>query len=377
MSGGVDSSVAAVLLKEQGFDVLGLFMKNWDETDENGDCPAARDYEDVKRVCARLDIPCYSIEFIEEYRNHVFSEFVRQYEAGFTPNPDVLCNREIKFDLFLKKSLEFGCDYLATGHYAQVRPRSLAALNGAKNELLRGNDPGKDQTYFLNAVKGEVFDRVLFPIGHLPKPEVRAIARAHDLATSAKKDSTGICFIGERKFRSFLSQYVHTKPGKIRELDGGFVGTHTGVAFYTLGQRKGLGLGGEGEPWFVVGKELAKNELIVVRGTDHAALYSRDLVAGELNWFAGEPPGSEFVCSAKTRYRQTDQECTVTVLSSPDSVSSRSPQKVRVEFGSPQRAVTPGQYVVFYQGDVCLGGGVIESVGPSLHALGESNESNR
>ena len=363
MSGGVDSSVAAVLLKEQGYDVLGLFMKNWDETDENGECTATKDYEDVQKVSARLGIPCYSIEFIEEYRNHVFAEFLRQYEAGHTPNPDVLCNREIKFDLFLKKAIEFGCDYLATGHYAQVRSRVNVAKNGSHQELLRGNDPNKDQTYFLTAVKGEVFDRVLFPIGHLPKPEVREIAKKHDLATSTKKDSTGICFIGERKFKTFLNQYVHAKKGIIRELDGGVVGNHDGIAFYTLGQRKGLGLGGEGEPWFVVGKDRDQNELIVVRGTDHAALYSHDLIATDLNWFAGEAPGTPFTCTAKTRYRQTDQECSVKLLEH---------GKVRVDFKIPQRAMTPGQYVVFYQNEVCLGGGVIETVGPNLHALGRS-----
>ncbi len=363
MSGGVDSSVAAVLLKEQGYEVLGLFMKNWDETDENGDCPAAKDYADVQSVCARLGITCYSIEFIEEYRNHVFAEFLRQYEAGFTPNPDVLCNREIKFDLFLRKAVEFGCDFLATGHSARVRTRATPASNGGGIELLRGVDSNKDQTYFLTAVKGEVFDRVLFPIGHLPKSGVREIARKAGLSTSEKKDSTGICFIGERKFKAFLNQYVQAKPGSIRVLDGGIAGTHDGIAFYTLGQRKGLRLGGEGEPWFVVAKDIAKNELVVVRGTDHAALYSHDLVATELNWFAGAPPSSTFACSAKTRYRQSDQECSVTALEG---------GRVRVDFKSPQRAVTPGQYVVFYSGEVCLGGGVIETAGPSLHALGES-----
>jgi len=353
MSGGVDSSVAAVLLKEQGYDVLGLFMKNWDETDENGECSATRDYEDVRKVSTHLGIPCYSIEFIEEYRNHVFSEFVRQYEAGFTPNPDVLCNREIKFDLFMKKALEFGCDYLATGHYAQVRPRAAPAPNGSGVELLRGVDSNKDQTYFLTAVNGEVFDRVLFPIGHLPKPEVREIAKKHHLATSTKKDSTGICFIGERKFKTFLNQYVQAKPGIIREFGGGVVGEHDGVAFYTLGQRKGLRLGGEGEPWFVVGKDISKNELVVVRGTDHPELYRNSLIATELNWFAGEPPARDFSCTAKTRYRQTDQQC---------RVQMREDGSIRVDFTEPQRAMTPGQYAVFYQGEVCLGGGVIQQV---------------
>jgi len=357
MSGGVDSSVAAYLLKEQGYEVLGLFMKNWDETDENGDCPASKDYEDVKKVCAQLDIPCYSIEFIEEYRDHVFSEFLQQYQAGYTPNPDVLCNREIKFDLFLKKAIEFGCDYLATGHYAQVRARDHVASNGATVDLIRGSDSNKDQTYFLTAVKGEVFNRVLFPIGHLPKPEVREIARKMGLATHAKKDSTGICFIGERKFKAFLNQYVQAKTGTIVDLQGNAVGTHDGVAFYTLGQRKGMRLGGEGEPWFVVGKDIPRNELIVTRGGDHPALYSPYLVARDLNWFAGLPPAMKFDCTAKSRYRQEDQACTVTVLQD---------GRTRVDFHEPQRALTPGQYVVFYQGDVCLGGGVIDEVGPSL-----------
>ena len=365
MSGGVDSSVAAYLLKEQGYDVLGLFMKNWDETDENGDCPASKDYEDVQKVCAQLQIPCYSIEFIEEYRNHVFSEFLKQYEAGFTPNPDVLCNREIKFDLFLKKAIEFGCDYLATGHYAQVRPLAQPSESGATQELIRAVDHHKDQTYFLTAVKGEVFNRVLFPIGHLPKPEVREIAKRMGLATHAKKDSTGICFIGERKFKSFLSQYVHTKPGRIVDLDGNEVGKHDGIAFVTLGQRKGLGLGGEGEPWFVVAKNIARNEVVVARGGEHPALYHRYLIAREMNWFAGKPPflgpNSRFDCTAKTRYRQIDQHCVVTLLGDGDGA------EIRVDFQEPQRAPTPGQYTVLYQGEVCLGGGVITEVGPSLY----------
>lgn len=358
MSGGVDSSVAAHLLQEQGYEVLGLFMKNWDETDENGECSATRDFEDVQKVSAQLGIPCYSIEFIEEYRNHVFAEFLRQYEAGFTPNPDVLCNREIKFDLFLKKALEFGCDFLATGHYARVRQRSVPAPNGARQELLRGADPNKDQTYFLTAVSGPVFDRVLFPIGELPKPEVREIAKKLGLATSTKKDSTGICFIGERKFKSFLNQYVQARSGEIRDLEGNKVGSHDGIAFYTLGQRKGLGLGGEGDPWFVCGKNLERNELLVVRGSEHPALYAWELEAAELNWFAGEAPAASFECTAKTRYRQQDQACRVEVSA---------PGRVRVRFLEPQRAMTPGQYVVFYQGEICLGGGVIQSVGASLY----------
>ena len=365
MSGGVDSSVAAYLLKEQGYDVLGLFMKNWDELDENGDCPASKDFEDVVRVCNQLDIPYYSIEFIEEYRDHVFSEFLKQYEAGHTPNPDVLCNREIKFDLFLKKAIEFGCDYLATGHYAQVKPRALPTASGSTHELVRAIDPNKDQTYFLTAVKGEVFNRVLFPIGHLPKPEVREIAKKLNLATHAKKDSTGICFIGERKFKAFLNQYVHTKPGAIRDLEGNKIGTHDGIAFFTLGQRKGLGLGGEGEPWFVVKKDIQKNEVIVARGVEHPALYANYLDAVDLNWFAGSPPveSGSFECTAKSRYRQSDRGCTVTLTHADNEVLG---SKIRVQFHEPERALTPGQYVVLYQGEVCLGGGVIAAVGPSI-----------
>jgi tRNA-specific 2-thiouridylase len=358
MSGGVDSSVAAYLLQKDGYDVVGLFMKNWDETDENGDCEASKDYEDVQKVCSQLGIPCYSIEFIEEYRNHVFSEFVRQYEAGHTPNPDVLCNREIKFDLFLKKAIEFGCEYLATGHYAQVRRRETIGTNGATHDLIRGNDPNKDQTYFLTAVQGQVFNQVLFPIGHLPKPEVREIAKTMGLATHAKKDSTGICFIGERKFKSFLNQYVQAKSGNIVDLAGNKVGTHDGVAFYTLGQRKGLKLGGEGEPWFVVAKRVKENEIVVVRGENHPALFSPYLIANEINWFAGASPAINFDCTAKTRYRQTDQLC---------SVSVQADGSIRVDFKNAERAPTPGQYVVLYQDEVCLGGGVIATVGPSLH----------
>jgi tRNA-specific 2-thiouridylase len=374
MSGGVDSSVAAYLLKEQGYDVLGLFMKNWDETDENGDCPASLDYLDVQKVAAQLDIPCYSIEFIEEYRDHVFADFVASYKAGYTPNPDVLCNREIKFDLFWKKAIEFGCDYLATGHYCRTQERASPAPNGATHDLIRAIDSNKDQTYFLTAVKGEIFNRVLFPIGNLPKPEVREIAKRLGLATHAKKDSTGICFIGERKFKSFLNQYVETKPGRIVNLKAEKVGMHDGIAFFTLGQRKGLGIGGEGsdvEPYFVVEKRKEANELVVARGLDHPALHSRYLIAKEMNWFAGETPKldseNKFKCSAKSRYRQVDQACTVTVIEN-GLGGTVNGGVIRVDFDEPQRALTPGQYAVLYSGEVCLGGGVIHEVGPSLYS---------
>lgn len=347
MSGGVDSSVAAHLLIEQGHDVVGLFMKNWDEKDADGHCPADKDFQDVLSVCDRLQMPCYSIEFIDEYRDNVFSEFLKEYEAGRTPNPDVLCNREIKFDLFLRKAAEFGGEFLATGHYARV------AQSPKGPTLLRGRDPNKDQTYFLTAVPRGRFEKVLFPIGDMEKSEVREIARKIGLSTAEKKDSTGICFIGERKFREFLSKYVHAKPGRIIDLDGHEVGEHNGIAFFTLGQRKGLGLGGEGEPWFVVGKNLQRNELVVVRGEEHPALYAKRLIAKEINWLIEAPQaGDQISCTAKTRYRQTDQACIASVDAS---------GQVTVQFNEPQRAMTPGQYVVFYQGDACIGGGVIHA----------------
>ncbi len=348
MSGGVDSSVAAHLLIEQGHEVIGLFMKNWDEKDPDGRCPADEDFQDVLSVCDRLQMPCYSIEFIDEYREHVFAEFLREYEAGRTPNPDVLCNREIKFDLFLKKAEEFGAEFLATGHYARV------AQSPKGPTLLRGRDPNKDQTYFLTAVPRDRFARVLFPIGDIEKSEVRSIARKIGLSTSEKKDSTGICFIGERKFREFLGKYVHTKPGRIIDLDGHEIGEHNGIAFFTLGQRKGLGLGGEGEPWFVVEKNLQRNELVVVRGEEHPALYAKRLIANQVNWLIEAPSaGDQISCTAKTRYRQNDQACVASIGES---------GQMTVQFNEPQRAMTPGQYVVLYQGDVCIGGGVIHKI---------------
>lgn len=355
MSGGVDSSVAALLLKQQGYRVIGLFMKNWEEKDEFGQCTSAQDYEDVAKVCAAIDIPYYSIEFVQEYWDHVFAEFLKAYQAGYTPNPDILCNREIKFNLFFKKAREMGADYLATGHYCQTASR------GGSAKLLKAVDPNKDQTYFVYTIQKDVLGNVLFPIGHLPKPEVRKIAEAHGIPTAAKKDSTGICFIGERNFRKFLAQYVPSKPGEIRNLSGDQVGTHQGVAYYTLGQRKGLGLGGEGEAWFVVAKDAQKNVLFVERGVRHPALYSDELTADELSWVEGRPPALPLVCTAKARYRQPEQGCTI--------LESDQPGKVRVVFDVPQRALTPGQSVVFYSGDECLGGGVITQVAPSYHEL--------
>ncbi len=333
MSGGVDSSVSALLLKNLGYKVIGLFMKNWEE---EGPCSAVQDFEDVIRVCKTLQIPYYSVNFVQEYRESVFAQFLEDYRAGLTPNPDVLCNREIKFKVFLQKALELGADFLATGHYCQLDP---------EGRLLRGRDPDKDQSYFLHAVNREAFQKVLFPIGHLLKKEVRAIAKEYQLATAEKKDSTGICFIGKRDFKPFLSQFLGTKPGPFKTLKGQVVGEHDGAAFYTLGQRKGMGLGGEGDAWYVVDKDLATNTVFVERGADHPALFRKELTAQNLTWVDAEP-NLPLRCTAKVRYRQVDTPCTLEASG-------------KVLFDDPQRAVTPGQSIVFYQGEVCLGGGVI------------------
>lgn len=342
MSGGVDSSVSALLLKEQGYEVIGLFMKNWEELDERGVCKASLDYEDVVRVCEQLAIPYYSVNFIEEYRDTVFSHFLADLKRGLTPNPDVLCNREIKFKAFLEKSRKLGADFLATGHYCRLDPET---------RLLKGSDPSKDQSYFLHAVPQASLKHVLFPVGHLQKKEVRRIAKAHSLATSEKKDSTGICFIGKRDFRPFLEHYLGYQQGEFRTLAGKTVGIHGGAALYTIGQRKGMGLGGEGDAWYVVGKDALRNIVFVERGADHPALYARELIASELTWVAEAPISYPFRCNAKIRYRQPDESCTVYCEG----------ECIRVLFDAPQRAITPGQSVVFYAGDVCLGGAVIRS----------------
>ncbi len=355
MSGGVDSSVTALVLKKQGYQVVGLFMKNWEEKDVNGVCRASLEYEDVVRVCQKIDIPYYSVEFIKEYWDHVFTHFLAEYRAGYTPNPDILCNREIKFNVFLKKALSLGADYLATGHYAQN------LVTSGEHQLVKGKDSSKDQSYFLYTLKKETLNQVLFPIGHIEKPLVRALAKEYDLSTHSKKDSTGICFIGERNFKKFLSQYLPAQPGKIETLDGKVVGEHSGVVYYTLGQRKGLGLGGEGDAWYVVAKDLKRNVIYVERGEMHPALYTDYLTATELSWVAGSPPEPHpYRCRAKTRYRQTDQPCTISWIESSDGT-----EKVRVDFDLPQRSVTPRQSVVFYDGDICLGGGMIEGTGPN------------
>lgn len=347
MSGGVDSSVAALLLKEQGYDVVGIFMKNWDDTDEFGVCTATEDFDDVVRVCNQLDIPYYSVNFEKEYWDKVFTYFLDEYKAGRTPNPDVMCNKEIKFKAFLDHAVSLGADYLATGHYAQVR------RDNGKVELLRGVDENKDQTYFLNQLSSDVLDKVMFPLGHLQKSKVREIALQHNLATATKKDSTGICFIGERNFKEFLSEYLPAQPGEMQTLTGEVMGTHDGLMYYTIGQRQGLGIGGPGEPWFVVGKNLEENVLYVEQSYGNEYLYSDSLIATDLNWINPEEIKSSFSCTAKFRYRQKDSKVNVTILED---------GKVHVEFAEPQRAITPGQAVVFYDGEVCLGGGTIDKV---------------
>jgi tRNA-uridine 2-sulfurtransferase len=352
MSGGVDSSVTAALLKEQGYRVIGLFMKNWEEKDDSGACTSTQDYEDVARVCERLDIPYYSVNFVKEYWDNVFVHFLNEYKQGFTPNPDILCNREIKFKVFFDKAMDMGADFLATGHYCQN------SFQDGENRLVKGVDPGKDQTYFLYTMKKEILSKVLFPVGGIHKTEVRAIAEKYDLATKAKKDSTGICFIGERDFKKFIAQYLPAKAGDFRTLDGTKVGRHDGSVYYTLGQRRGLGLGGEGDRWFVVAKDLAKNIVFVERGTEHPALFCDELTATEMSWVSGAAPQFPFRCRVKTRYRQADQDCTI--VSVEKGVA-------RIVFDQPQRAITPRQSVVFYSGDVCLGGAMIERAGPSYH----------
>ncbi|WP_077327149.1 tRNA 2-thiouridine(34) synthase MnmA [Virgibacillus siamensis] len=346
MSGGVDSSVAALLLKEQGYDVVGIFMKNWDDTDENGVCTATEDFDDVVRVCNQLDIPYFAVNFEKQYWDKVFTYFLDEYKAGRTPNPDVMCNKEIKFKAFLDHALSLGADYLATGHYAQVRE------NNGRYEMLRGIDDNKDQTYFLNQLTEDVLEKVMFPLGHLNKKEVREIAKQHDLVTAAKKDSTGICFIGERNFKEFLSEYLPAQPGLMKTLSGIEKGRHDGLMYYTIGQRQGLGIGGSGDPWFVVGKNLQENVLYVEQGFQNDKLYSDGLLATDVNWI-GDTPGEPFTCTAKFRYRQKD--CEVLVHPSNDG-------QVTVEFKNTQRAVTPGQAVVFYDNEVCLGGGTIDEV---------------
>jgi tRNA-uridine 2-sulfurtransferase len=347
ISGGVDSAVAAVLLLEQGYTVQGLHMTNWDEDDAY--CESARDFQDARQVCAELGIPLHHVNFAREYRDKVFAHFLDECRRGRTPNPDVACNRQIKFGDCYDYAVRLGADYVATGHYARIQQSPDRPC------LLKGIDPGKDQSYFLHAVRPETLSRVLFPLGELHKAEVREIANRRGLPNFARRDSTGICFIGERPFRQFLQGYIPAQPGRIETPDGQVVGCHDGLAFYTIGQRQGLGIGGmqnfAAAPWFVAEKDIARNVLIAVQGQDHPLLWSAGLKTEEVTWLR-QPENRQFQCSVKTRYRQPDIPCDVEL----DAGGS-----ARVLFQAPVWAVTPGQYAVFYAGDECLGGAVIGS----------------
>ncbi len=350
MSGGVDSSVSAYLLLQQGYQVEGLFMKNWEEDDNDEYCAAAEDLADAQAVCDKLGIELHTVNFAAEYWDNVFEYFLQEYQAGRTPNPDIMCNKEIKFKAFLEFAAEaLGADYIATGHYVRRRE------NQGKFQLLRGLDNNKDQSYFLYTLSHEHVAQTLFPVGELEKPEVRKIAEEQGLVTADKKDSTGICFIGERKFKDFLQTYLPAKPGVIESVDGEVLGEHEGLMYHTLGQRKGLHIGGRAdasdEPWYVVDKDVERNVLIVAQGKQHPRLYSKGLIAGQLHWVAREKLTTPFACAVKTRYRQQDIPCRVT---------PQADGRIQVEFEQPVAAVTPGQSAVFYQGDVCLGGGIIE-----------------
>ncbi len=349
MSGGVDSSVAALLLKRAGFEVVGLFMKNWEDDDDDEYCSTRQDLIDCASVADIIGIDLEVVNFAAEYKNRVFAEFLREYSAGRTPNPDVLCNAEIKFRAFLDHAVGLGAERIATGHYAQVRQ-----VEG-RFELLKAEDGTKDQSYFLHRLDQAQLARTMFPLGRLKKTEVRRIAKEAVLPNFARRDSTGICFIGERPFREFLNRYVPRKPGIMRTPEGRVVGEHMGLAFYTIGQRKGIGLGGvkgaAEEAWYVAAKELEKNELVVVQGHDHPLLLKRSLEARDLAWVSGGAPEGEAGYGAKTRYRQADARCHVARMTS---------SELDIDFDQPQWAVTPGQSVVLYSGEVCLGGGVIQ-----------------
>lgn len=352
MSGGVDSSVSALLLQQQGYKVEGLFMKNWDEDDGTEYCTAMDDLADAKAVADKLGMKLHTANFASEYWDNVFEHFLEEYKAGRTPNPDILCNREIKFKAFLDYTKVLGADFIATGHY--VRRRDCETNAGMRAQLLRGLDGNKDQSYFLHAVAGTEIAQTLFPVGELEKPEVRRIAEEHDLITHNKKDSTGICFIGERRFKDFLQQYLPAQPGNIETPEGDVIGKHQGLMYHTLGQRQGLGIGGlngySDDPWYVAQKDLSRNVLIAAQGKNHPILFSHSLTSEQIFW-VNEEPEYPHHCTAKVRYRQDDQKCVI---------SKDNQGQYRVVFEQPQRAVTPGQSVVFYDDEICLGGGVIE-----------------
>ena len=348
ISGGVDSSVTALLLLEQGYEVEGLFMKNWEEDDTEAYCSAEEDLSDAQSVCNQLKIKLHTVNFSSEYWDRVFKYFLEEYQSGRTPNPDIMCNKEIKFKAFLDYAIDLGADYIATGHYARIQQTD------SHYHMLKGVDNNKDQTYFLYTLGQEQLSRSLFPVGELDKSKVRELAEKANFTTARKKDSTGICFIGERKFKAFLQRFLPAQPGNIVDPEGQVIGEHSGLMYYTLGQRQGLGIGGintaSNEPWFVVDKDLDKNELIATQGHNHALLLKPHLQASQLHWVIGSPPSQAFSCKAKIRYRQTEQACTVTLTDTGCDVT----------FDEAQRAITPGQSIVFYDGEDCLGGGIID-----------------
>ena len=349
MSGGVDSSVAAMLMKRAGHEVIGVFMKNWEEKDEAGVCTAERDWSDARAVCEHLDIPYYSVNFAKQYWDRVFEHFLSEYRRGRTPNPDVLCNREIKFNVFLNFAEQLGAEKLVTGHFANID-----CVNG-EYRLLRAKDENKDQTYFLYMINQRALSKAMFPVGNLTKAEIRQLARENGIPVSEKKDSTGVCFIGERNFKQFLSTYLPAQPGDMVTLEGKVVGRHDGLMYYTLGQRRGLGIGGggDGRRWFVVRKDLQRNKLVVQQGEDSPLLYTHRATGSELTWLAEHPPvedGRTLACQVRLRHRQPLQQCLLTLENG----------VAHMEFPEAQRAVTPGQSAVFYQGQVCLGGAIVE-----------------
>ncbi|MBB3214676.1 tRNA-specific 2-thiouridylase [Herbaspirillum sp. Sphag1AN] len=356
MSGGVDSSVSAWLLKEQGYEVIGLFMKNWEDDDDSEYCSTREDWIDAASVADVVGVDIEAVNFAAEYKERVFAEFLREYQAGRTPNPDVLCNAEIKFKAFLDHAIRLGADLIATGHYARVRENKTGTF-----ELLKAIDASKDQSYFLHRLNQAQLSKTLFPLGEIHKTEVRRIAEQLKLPNAAKKDSTGICFIGERPFREFLNRYLSYKPGPMKTAEGDIVGEHVGLSFYTLGQRKGIGLGGikahqnadgQSDAWYVARKDIGTNTLYIVQGHDHPWLLSTQLAASQSSWISGSAPDVEAL-SAKTRYRQADVAC---------SISDAGADRFALHFRDPQWAVTPGQSAVLYDGDICLGGGIIESI---------------